>query len=133
MRAAGTARRRTGGEREAFLVTDYEGIWPIRPAYSLPVGGWANENPVWVLAFFIKWKTVKEKSVLKLQNKTAIPWKRITGGGYVFPWAGWKEVVRGNYAVNTACCKHRGSAPETMGRAVRESRVSQLQPCRMAE
>jgi len=52
VRAAGTARRRTNREKEAFPVSDYEGILPIRPAYSLPVGGWANENPVWVLAFY---------------------------------------------------------------------------------
>ncbi|NBH28019.1 hypothetical protein D3Z60_20095 [Lachnospiraceae bacterium] len=73
MRAAGTARRRTGREKEALPVTGYGADQPSRPAYSLPVGGWANENPVWVLAFFIKWKTAKEQSVLKLQNKAAIP------------------------------------------------------------
>jgi len=45
VRAAGTARRRTGREREAFPVTDYGANQPPRPAYSLPVGGWVNENP----------------------------------------------------------------------------------------
>jgi len=52
VRAAGTARRRTGREKEAFPVTGYGADQPSRPAYSLPVGGWANENPVRVLAFY---------------------------------------------------------------------------------
>ncbi len=111
MRAAGTARRRTGREKEALPVTGYGADQPSRPAYSLPVGGWANENPVWVLAFLediraeSAWQTneaVGSGMLRVLQSKAAIPWKRITKNGYEFPWAGWKEVVLENYAVNTA-------------------------------
>jgi hypothetical protein len=40
--------------------------------------------------------------IFKKHDNPAIPWKRITQGSYVFPWAGWKEVVLENYAVNTA-------------------------------
>ncbi len=42
------------------------------------------------------------EEIFKKHNNPAIPWKRITEEGYVFPWAGWKEVVLENYAVDTA-------------------------------
>ena len=53
MRVTGIACRRTDREEEAFPVADYEEDQPSRHAYSLPVGGWANENLIRVLALFL--------------------------------------------------------------------------------
>ena len=47
-----TAPHSFRGKTPVLTATLHGADQPSRPAYSLPVGGWANENPVWVLAFY---------------------------------------------------------------------------------